>query len=89
MCPVAPSGVGEPRLSKVPLEGVWAAGRRPLVNVGTIPFDGVWANWPRPRGVIKDIAGVGLMVSHGGLGAMVTLEELLANLGSLGSMFIL
>ena len=73
----------------MPLKGVGAAGRRPLVNVGTIPFDGVWANWPRPRGVIKDIAGVGLMVSHGGPGAMVTLEELLANLGSLGSMFIL
>ena len=89
MCPVDPSGVVEPRLSKVPLEGVGAACRRPLVNVGTIPFDGVWANWPRPRGVIKDIAGVESMVSHGGQGAMVTLEELLANLGSLGSRFIL
>ena len=86
MCPVDPSGVVEPGMSKVPLEGVGAGDRRPLVNVGTIPLR---ANWPRPRGVIKDIAGVESMVSHGGQGAMVTLEELLANLGSLGSMFIL
>ena len=89
MCPVDPSGVVEPGMSKVPLEGVGAGGRRPLVNVGTIPFKGLWANWPRPRGVIKEIAGVESMVSHGGQGAMVTLEELLANPGSLGSMFIL
>ena len=73
-------------MSKVPLEGVGAGDRRPPVNVGTIPLR---ANWPRPRGVIKYIAGVESMVSHGGQGAMVTLEELLAILGSLGSMFIL
>ena len=73
-------------MSKVPLEGVEVGDRRPLVNVGTIPL---CANWPRPRGVINDIAGVESMVSHGGQGTMVPLEELLANLGSLGSMFIL
>ena len=86
MCPVAPSGVGEPSMSNVPLEGVGAGDRRPLDNVGTIPLR---ANWPRPRGVIKDIAGVGSILSHGGQGSMVTLEELPANLGSFGSMCII
>ena len=86
MCPVVLAGVGDPSISNVPLKGVGEGGRRPLDNVGTTPLR---ANWPRPRGVINDIAGVESMVSHGGQGAMVTLEELLANLGSLGSMFIL
>ena len=86
MCPVVLAGVGDPSISNVPLKGVGEGDRRPLDNVGTTPL---LANWPRPRGVINDIAGVESIVSHGGQESMVTLEELPDNLGSFGSMCIL